>query len=167
MKAQMEMQSEKVFYPDANFTMRISYGKIKGFYPRDGVYYRYYTTLKGVIEKGEMGVYDYVVPEKLKELYEKKDFGRYKNSNGNLPVAFIADNHTSGGNSGSPVLDANGNLIGVNFDRVWEGTMSDVVFDPEKCRNITLDIRYVLFIIDKYANATNLLNEMVFVNQKN
>ena len=111
------------------------------------------------MEKRKKGRADYLVPEKLVTLYEEKDFGPY-GVNGTMPVCFIASNHTSGGNSGSPVLDAEGRIIGLNFDREWEGTMSDVYYDPELCRNIAVDIRYVLFIIDKYAGATYLVDEM-------
>ncbi len=159
MKAQMEYQSDKVFYPDANFTLRVSYGQVKGFEPHDGVVYNNYTTLEGIIEKDNPDIYDYRVPEKLKELYNTKDYGRYE-VNGTVPVCFLATNHTTGGNSGSPVVNANGELIGVNFDRAWEGVMSDLVFNPKKSRNITLDIRYVLFLIDKFAGAGYLLDEM-------
>ncbi len=159
MKGLMEMQSEKVLFPDANFTMRVSYGEVKGSYPRDGLIYKYYTTLDGVIEKDNPNIYDYDVPDKLKELYETKDYGKYE-VNGTVPLCFLATNHTTGGNSGSPVLDAEGNLIGLNFDRMWEGIMSDMIFDPEYSRNISLDIRYVLFIIDKFAGATHLIDEM-------
>ncbi len=162
MKGIMEMQEHKVLFPDANFTMRVSYGEVKGSYPRDGVSYLYYTTLDGVIEKDDPNIYDYDVPGKLKELYTSKDYGMYE-VDGTVPVCFIATNHTTGGNSGSPVLDADGNLIGLNFDRVWEGIMSDMVFDPEQSRNISLDIRYVLFIVDKFAGAQHLINEMTII----
>jgi len=154
-----EIQPQKKFYPDANFTMRVAYGKVKGYYPRDGVKYLYYTTLDGVIEKDNPAIYDYNVPDKLKDLYTKKDFGVYE-KDGSVPICFIATNHTTGGNSGSPVLDAEGNLIGLNFDRAWEGIASDMMYDPDYSRNVTLDIRYVLFIIDKYAGAKHLINEM-------
>jgi len=120
------------------------------------------TTLDGVIEKDNPNIYDYDVPEKLKELYKAKDFGRYE-VNGTVPVCFIATNHTTGGNSGSPVLDAEGNLIGLNFDRAWDGIMSDMEFDPERSRNVTLDIRYLLFIVDKFAGAGHLLKEMTII----
>jgi hypothetical protein len=133
MKGLMEMQKDKIFFPDANFTMRVSYGEVKGSYPRDGIKYQYYTTLDGVMEKDHPEIYDYDVPDRLKEIYQKKDFGRYE-VNGTVPVCFLATNHTTGGNSGSPVLDAEGNLIGLNFDRVWEGIMSDMIFDPEQSR---------------------------------
>lgn len=158
-KATMEMESDKVFYPDANSTLRIAFGKVGGFSPKDGVIYKYYTTLGGVIEKDNPDIYDYDVSEKLKTMYNASDYGQYGNK-GQLNVAFIATNHTTGGNSGSPVLNAKGELVGVNFDRAWEGTMSDILFDSSRCRNIALDIRYALFIIDKYAGATWLLNEM-------
>jgi hypothetical protein len=162
MAALLEMEQERLLYPDANFTMRLSYGKVDRYKPEDGVEYSYYTTLSGIMEKGTEGFEDYAVPERLKELYEAKDYGRY-GVNGTIPVCFTASNHTSGGNSGSPVLDADGRLIGINFDRNWEGTMSDVHYDPDLCRNIAVDIRYVLFIIDKFAGADYLLEEMEIV----
>jgi hypothetical protein len=152
-------QGGKVFYPDANSTLRVTYGKVKGYKPADAVYYTPVSSLTGIIEKDNPEIYDYNIPQRLRDLYAAKDFGQWE-VEGSVPVAFIATNHTSGGNSGSPVLDAEGNLIGVNFDRVWEGTMSDVVYDPEICRNISLDIRYALFIIDKLAGANHLLKEM-------
>jgi V8-like Glu-specific endopeptidase len=149
----MKMEADKHFFPDANSTLRFTYGKVEGFEPKDGVVYSYYTTIDGIMEKStQADVPDYRPPQKLIDLYNKKDFGRY-GVNGTVPVAFIATNHTTGGNSGSPVLDANGYLIGINFDRCWESTMSDVMFDPNFCRNIALDVRYALFVIDKYAGA--------------
>ena len=162
MKAQMEFQGKAVFYPDANFTLRVSYGQVKGYLPKDGVVFKNHTTLDGIIEKDNPDIYDYRVPEKLKELHKNKDFGAYE-QNGTVPVCFIATNHTTGGNSGSPVLNANGELIGVNFDRAWEGVMSDLMYNPKQCRNISLDIRYVLFLIDKLADADYLLDEMTIV----
>ncbi len=159
-KAMMEMQPDKRFFPDANSTLRVAYGKVNDYYPRDGVHYLYYTTIEGIMQKEDSSIYDYVVEPKLKALYKAKDYGRYANKLGEMPVAFTATNHTTGGNSGSPVLNAYGELIGLNFDRNWEGTMSDIIYDPDQCRNITLDIRYCLFIIDKYAGAKNLINEM-------
>lgn len=159
----MKMQPDKRFFPDANSTLRFTYGKVQGFEPKDGVVYNYYTTIDGIIEKStQTNVPDYVPPKKLVELYEKKDFGQYA-VNGTVPVAFIGTNHTTGGNSGSPVIDSNGYLIGINFDRCWESTMSDVMFDPNYCRNIALDIRYTLFVIDKFAGAGHLLKEMNIV----
>jgi hypothetical protein len=157
------MQPEKIFYPDANSTFRVAFGNIHGYEPKDGVKYHYQTTLKGIIEKDNPEIYDYRVPQKLKDLYNAKDYGNYTNSTGELPVCFIGTNHTTGGNSGSPVLDAEGRLIGINFDRAWEGVMSDITYKPEICRNIMLDMRYVLFIVDKFANAQNLINEMSIV----
>jgi len=159
-KALMEKDKDRVFYPDANLTLRVTYGQVKGFEPADGVEYNYYTTLDGIMQKENPDVYDYKVDPKLKELWEKKDYGRYANQNGELPVAFIASNHTTGGNSGSPVINGNGELVGTNFDRVWEGTMSDIWYDVSRCRNISLDARYFLFIVDKFAGAKNLIEEM-------
>jgi len=160
MQGLMEMIPEKKFYPDANSTLRVAYGQVAGFEPRDAVEYNYFTTLKGVIEKEDSTVYDYTVDNKLKDLYYSKDYGIYADKDGSMHVAFVATNHTTGGNSGSPVLNADGHLIGINFDRVWEGTMSDIVFEPAMCRNISLDIRYCLFVIDKYAGAHRLIEEM-------
>lgn len=164
MKGQMEMANDEKqkIYPDANMTLRLAYGKVEGYEPRDGIVYKYYTTLTGVMEKYDSTNYDFNAPAKLLDLYRKKDFGEY-GSNGNITPCFLASNHTTGGNSGSPVLNAYGQLIGTNFDRVWEGTMSDIMFDPERCRNITLDIRYTLFIIDKFAGARWLVDEMNIV----
>ena len=162
-KALMEKDKNKVFYPDANLTMRVTYGQVKGFEPADGVNYIHYTTLDGIIQKENPDVYDYKVDPKLKQLWENKDYGRYANAKGELPVAFVASNHTTGGNSGSPVINDRGELIGTNFDRVWEGTMSDIYYDVNRCRNISLDARYFLFIVDKFANAQNLIDEMTIV----
>jgi hypothetical protein len=159
MEGIMRMNEGKPLYPDANSTLRVSYGRVEGYQPRDGVSYLHYSTLDGVIEKDSPDIYDYDVPDKLKELHRLKDYGRY-GYEGKMPVCFVASNHTSGGNSGSPVVNGDGQLIGVNFDRDWEGTMSDILYDPAICRNIVLDIRYPLFIIDKYAGAGYLLDEM-------
>lgn len=163
MFAQMEMQPMKKIYPDANMTLRVAYGNIDGYQPDDAVTFNYFTTLDGIMEKEDPDIYDYVVEDKLKELYEKKDYGNYGDADGYMHVCFIATNHTTGGNSGSPVLDADGNLLGLNFDRCWEGTMSDIYYDISQCRNITLDIRYCLFIIDKFAGAGHLVEEMTLV----
>lgn len=165
MQAQMEVMKEKKFYPDANSTLRVTYGNVKGYQARDAVQYDYYTYLDGVMQKYVPGDYEFDVPARLRELYAAKDYGQY-GTNGKMPVCFIASNHTTGGNSGSPALDAWGNLIGLNFDRVWEGTMSDINYDPSICRNIMVDIRYVLFIVDKYAGAGHLVKEMKLVNPK-
>lgn len=162
MKAQLEVFPDKKFFPDANSTLRVTYGKIDGYSPKDAVYYEPFTTLEGVMEKYIPGDYEFDVPQKLFELYNHKEYGKYAQNN-YLPVNYIATNHTTGGNSGSPAFDAYGNLTGLNFDRVWEGTMSDLNYDPSICRNIMVDIRYVLFIIDKYAGANRLLKEMKIV----
>ena len=163
MAGQREFQPERKFYPDANSTLRLAYGQVRGYDARDAVYYQYYTTLDGIMEKYIPGDEEFDLPPRLVELYKTKDYGRYA-VNGTVPVAFLATNHTTGGNSGSPVLNSMGQLIGTNYDRVWEGTMSDLLFNPEICRNITLDIRYTLFIIDKFAGATRLIEEMDIVN---
>ncbi len=158
----MEMDSDKVFYADANSTLRVAYGKVQGYSPYDGAYYKHYTTLKGIMEKDNPEIYDYNVPQRLREIYQKRDFGTYA-QDGEVPVCFIATNHTTGGNSGSPVLNSEGHLIGLNFDRAWDGVMSDMQYDSEICRNISVDIRYVLFIIDKLAGAGHLIDEMIIV----
>ncbi|MFP9118327.1 S46 family peptidase [Flavobacterium sp. RNTU_13] len=163
MKAILELSPKDArIFPDANSTLRVTYGKVKGYEPRDAVYYEPMTYLDGVIEKYVPGDYEFDVPQKLIDLYNKKDYGQY-GENGKMPVCFIATNHTTGGNSGSPAIDAKGNLIGLNFDRVWEGTMSDIHYDPEICRNIMVDMRYVLFIVDKFAGASHLVKEMKLV----
>ncbi|MFA4853474.1 MAG: S46 family peptidase [Bacteroidales bacterium] len=157
-----EMMPDKKFYPDANSTLRLTYGKADDYKPMDAADYYYFTTLDGIMQKEDPTIEDYQVPAKLKELYKNKDYGRYS-TDSIMHVAFIATNHTTGGNSGSPVLNGKGQLIGINFDRVWEGTMSDIMFDPDRCRNISLDIRYALFIIDKFAGAKRLIDEMKIV----
>lgn len=162
MRGQMEFCSDKTFFPDANMTLRVAYGNVDGFSPADAVEYIPVSTIEGIIQKDNPEIFDYNIPQKLRDIYTSKDYGRW-NVGGTVPVCFLATNHTSGGNSGSPVIDGDGNLIGLNFDRVWEGTMSDLAFDPELCRNISVDIRYILFLIEQYAGATNLLDEMVLV----
>ena len=167
MKAILELSPKSArIFPDANSTLRITYGKVKGYQPNDGVYYEPFTTLDGVMEKYIPGDYEFDVPKKLIDLYNTKDYGNY-GVKGKMPVCFIATNHTTGGNSGSPALDASGNLIGLNFDRVWEGTMSDIYYSPDICRNIMVDVRYVLFIIDKYAGAQNIINELKIIPSTN
>jgi len=163
MRLQREVIKDKKFYPDANGTLRVAYGKVDDYRPRDGVQYLHYTTLDGLVEKHNSGHEDFYVTPKLIEMYEKKDFGSYADKNGKLRIAFTGSNHTTGGNSGSPVLNANGELIGTNFDRNWEGTMSDIMYNVSFCRNIVLDVRYTLWIVDKYAGAGYLLNEMKIV----
>ncbi len=165
MKAQLELNKDGRLFPDANSTLRTTYGKVKGYAPRDGVMYSPFTYLDGVLEKYVPGDYEFDVPQKLIDLYKARDYGQY-GDNGKMAVCFIGTNHTTGGNSGSPAIDANGNLIGLNFDRVWEGTMSDIYYDPEICRNIMVDARYILFIVDKYAGAKNLIQEMKLVHPK-
>ncbi|AMC12200.1 peptidase S46 [Lutibacter profundi] len=165
MKALMEVFPTKRFFPDANGTLRVTYGQVRGYKPRDAVYYEPVSYLEGVIEKYVPDDYEFDVPQKLQDLYKSKDYGQY-GENGKMAVNFLGTNHTTGGNSGSPTIDAYGNLIGLNFDRVWEGTMSDMNYDPAICRNIMVDIRYVLFIIDKYAGAKNLIDEMTLVHPK-
>ncbi len=166
MKALMEVMPDERYFPDANSTLRVTYGKVKGYAPRDAVYYTPVTYLDGIMEKYVPGDYEFDVPQKLQDLYNNKDYGPYADSNGKLPICFLGTNHTTGGNSGSPAIDAQGNLVGLNFDRVWEGTMSDMNYDPEICRNIMVDLRYVLFIIDKYAEANHLIKEMKLVHPK-
>ena len=165
MKAILELFPNNRIFPDANSTLRVTYGKVKGYKPNDAVIYEPFTYLDGVMEKYIPGDYEYDVSSKLIELYNKKDYGMY-GVNGRMPLDFIATNHTTGGNSGSPALDAKGNLIGLNFDRVWEGTMSDIFYSPEICRNIMVDMRYVLFIIDKFAGAENIINELKIIPPK-
>jgi hypothetical protein len=165
MKALLELFPNERIFPDANSTLRITYGKVSGYQPKDAVYYQPVSYLDGIMEKYIPNDYEFDVPLKLRELYESKDYGQYA-ENGKVPVAFIGTNHTTGGNSGSPAIDAYGNLIGLNFDRVWEGTMSDLHYDPSISRNIMVDIRYVLFIVDKYAGANRLIEEMKLVHPK-
>ncbi len=160
----MHYENGRLLYPDANSTMRIACGKVDDYSPEDAVNYRYFTTVAGILQKENPDIYDYVVDPKLKNLILSRDFGEYVDKDGTMHVAFTASNHTTGGNSGSPVLDGNGSLIGLNFDRNWEGTMSDLQYDPDQCRNIILDIRYCLFIIDRFAGAQRLVNEMKLVN---
>lgn len=167
MKALLELSPEEDrIFPNANSTLRVTYGKVNGYSPSDAIYYHPVSYLEGVMEKYIPGDYQFDLPEKLIELYQNKDYGQYADSNGKLPINFIGTNHTTGGNSGSPAIDAHGNLVGLNFDRVWEGTMSDIYYDPSISRNIMVDARYVLFLIDKYAGASHLIDEMKLVHPK-
>ena len=166
MKAQMETFTGKRFFPDANSTMRVAYGNVEGYEPRDALVYKPITYLDGIVEKYVPGDYEFDVNQKLLDLHETKDYGQYTDKTGKVPVCFLGSNHTTGGNSGSPAIDAYGNLIGLNFDRVWEGTMSDINYDVSICRNIMVDARYILFIVDKYAGATRLIDEMKLVRPK-
>ena len=157
MRGQMAFEPDKAFYPDANLTLRVAYGRVGGYSPADGITYLPVSTLTGIIEKDNPDIFDYDIPQTLRDIYAG---GGCEDQ----PVCFLATNHTTGGNSGSPVLNADGNLVGINFDRVWEGTMSDIAFDPEICRNISLDVRYLLFTIDRIGHAAHLFDEMVFVD---
>lgn len=159
----LQMETEKAQWPDANFTMRLTFGQMKGYSPRDCDYYGCQTTLDGVMEKEDSTNWEFVVPQRLKELYQQKDFGPYAMANGKMPVALCATTHTTGGNSGSPLMNANGELIGLNFDRNWEGVGGDIEYLPDYQRSIIVDIRYVLFLIDKFAGADYLLKEMDIV----
>lgn len=156
----LEMDKDKPLWPDANLTLRLTYGQVKGYTPRDCVSYGYQTTIKGIMEKEDPNNWEFIVSDKLKQLYCEKKFGRYAMPDGNMPVAFTATTHSTGGNSGSPVLNAKGELIGINFDRNWEGVGGDIQYLPDYQRSIIVDIRYVLFVIDKFADAGHLLEEM-------
>ena len=162
----MLQQPRKAWAPDANFTIRLTYGNVLPYSPADGIEYNYYTTLKGVMEKEDPeNPAEFSVPERLKELYEARDFGRYANERGEMPVAFLANCDITGGNSGSPVMNARGELIGLAFDGNWEAMSGDVTFEPELQRTIAVDIRYVLFIVDKFAGAGWLLDELDIVQK--
>ncbi len=155
----LTMFPKRKTWADANSTLRIAYGKIDGSTPRDGMQYLHYTTIEGIMQKYDPNNPDFQLTDRFLELYKKGDFGDYT-QNGKLWVCFTASNHTTGGNSGSPVIDAKGRLMGINFDRSWESTMSDFMFDESRCRNIVVDIRYVLWVIDKYGDAKHLVDEM-------
>ena len=162
-KALMEWDKKRAFFPDANLTLRVAYGKVAGYEYADGEYHLPQTTVEGIMEKDNPEIYDYNIPQRLRDVYAQKDYGRWgvmMNGKYTVPVCFIATNHTTGGNSGSPVLNAKGELIGVNFDRTWLSTMSDIEFDESLCRNIICDIRYVLFVVDKVGGAGWLIDEM-------
>lgn len=162
--AQIEYFPENKFWADANSTLRLTYGKIEGSAPRDGMEYTWYTTMDGIIEKNNTGNKDFTVPSKMRDLWKAKDYGPYA-TDGELRVCLLGSNHTTGGNSGSPAINAEGHLVGINFDRSWESTMSDIKFDGEICRNIMVDIKYVLWVMDKYAGATHLVKEMELVDK--
>ena len=163
MQALREWDQERAFYPDANFTLRVAYGTITGYENADGEYHTHLTTLDGIIAKDNPEIYDYDIPQELRDIFKNKDYGRWaieNNGRKTIPVCFLASNHTSGGNSGSPVINGKGELVGINFDRTWRSTMSDIEFDPTICRNISVDIRYVLFVMDRIGHAEYLLEEL-------
>ena len=159
----LEMKGDQPIYPDANSTMRMTYGKVLSYSPKDAVIYDYITTLDGVMQKEKPGDHEFTVPERLKELYRNKDFGQYAMEDGRMPVAFLSNNDITGGNSGSPIMNANGELIGLAFDGNWEAMSGDIIFEPQLQRCINVDIRYVLFIVEKYGNAKHLVDEMTIV----
>jgi len=161
--ALMEMAPEKTLYPDANFTMRLTYGSVLDYDPRDAVTYKYFTTLNGVVEKYKPGDYEFDVPQRLIDLNNKKEYGRYGSPKGYMPVCFTTNNDITGGNSGSPVMNAKGELIGLAFDGNWEALSGDMAFEPDLSRTIVVDIRYVLWIMDVYAGAKNLVDEMTII----
>jgi hypothetical protein len=162
-KGLMEMNPNKTFYPDANSSLRLTYGSVQGYEPKDAVKYDYVTTLDGVIEKHNPKDFEFNAPQRLLDLYNAKNFGQYALPNGKLPVAFITNNDITGGNSGSPVINGEGQLIGLAFDGNWEAMSGDIVFDEKYKRTINVDIRYVLFLIDKYGQAENIINELKIV----
>lgn len=166
MAALREMESDKYFYPNANFTMRLTYGTVRGYSPADAVEYLYLTTMAGIMEKEDPNNWEFVVPDKLKTLYQNKDFGPYRLPDGRMPVNFLTDHDITGGNSGSPVINGKGELIGLAFDGNWEALSGDIHFEPNLQRTINVDMRYVLFIIEKYGNAGHLLKEMKIVSPK-
>lgn len=160
-----EMNPDKNYYPDANFTMRVTYGSVLDYYPADAVHYDFFTTIEGIMQKEDPSTWEFIVPAKLKELYDAKDYGDY-GSDGTLNVCFLTSHDITGGNSGSPVINANGELIGLAFDGNWEAMSGDIAFEPDLQRTINVDIRYVMFIIDKYAGAQNLIDEMTIIKEK-
>ena len=157
------MDASLVQYPDANFTMRMTYGQVLDYYPADGIHYDYKTTLEGIMEKEDPTSNEFEVPAKLKELHLKKDYGQYADENGKIITCFLSNNDITGGNSGSPILNAEGHLIGLAFDGNWEAMSGDIAFEPKLQRTINVDARYVLFIIDKFAGAKNIIDELTII----
>jgi len=162
-QALREMNPNLVRYPDANFTMRMTYGTVLDYYPADAVHYDFVTTIDGIMEKEDPTNDEFIVPEKLKDLYQMKDYGQYADKNGNMIVCFLTNNDITGGNSGSPVINGKGELIGLAFDGNWEAMSGDIAFEPELQRTICVDSRYVLFIIDKFAGSKRLIEELKIV----
>jgi len=162
-EALRKMDNTLVQYPDANFTMRMTYGQVLDYYPADAVHYDYVTTMEGLMEKEDATNPEFIVPAKLKELYEAKDYGQYADKDGKLIVCFLSNNDITGGNSGSPILNAEGHLIGLAFDGNWEAMSGDIAFEPELQRTINVDARYVLFVMDKFAGAKRLIDELTIV----
>ena len=162
-RGMMDMQGARKVWPDANLTLRFTYGNVRGYTPRDNVYYGHQTTLTGVMEKEDPKSWEFALPDRIKEIYKQKDYGVYALPNGEMPVNFCATTHTTGGNSGSPVFDGKGRLIGLNFDRNWEGVGGDIEYLPNYQRSIILDIRYLLLLVDKYGHCQRLLDEMNLV----
>ena len=166
-RALREWDGERAFYPDANLTLRVAYGTVAGYEYADGEYHTPHTTIDGIIAKDNPAIYDYDIPQALRDLHASKDYGRWAaeiDGRRTVPVCFLATNHTTGGNSGSPILNGRGELVGINFDRTWRSTMSDIRFDPAICRNIAVDIRYVLLVIDRIGGAGYLLDEMTLTS---
>jgi hypothetical protein len=163
MKGVLTMNEGKKIYPDANFTMRLTYGTVQDYIPGDAAYYNFYTTMDGIAQKEDSTNEEFIVPKKLLDLYKAKDFGKYADKKGYMPVCFISNNDITGGNSGSPVINGSGHLIGAAFDGNWEAMSGGIIFEPALQRCISVDIRYILFIIDKYAGAGHLVREMTLV----
>jgi hypothetical protein len=160
-----KMKPNHKWYPDANSTMRLTYGQVGDYYPADGVHYDFVTTANGIIEKMDNTNPEFIVDEKLERMIKAKDFGRYADENGELVVCFISNNDITGGNSGSPVINGDGHLIGLAFDGNWEAMSGDIAFEPELQRTISVDARYVMWVIDKYAGAKNIIDEIEFAKK--
>ena len=165
LRALGEVYPDSTFWPDANSTLRLTYGRMEGSEPRDAVRYKPFTTAQGVLDKYVPGDAEFDLPEGLIGKLKQREYGPYADAEGNLRICFLGSNHTTGGNSGSPAINATGDLVGLNFDRTWESTMSDVRFDADRCRNIMVDIRYVLWVTDIYAGATHLVQEMTLTER--